>query len=117
MKRLGYEVILFQILLRLQQVKHSKLKIRKLMCTISIRSTNSCLMLICSLDVDVGVPIFGDCFELYHNGFITEGVYEIDVSGNRDPTNTIAVYCNMGWTFLLNRGQYGNSKVIYNNCT
>ena len=60
---------------------------------------------------DARTPLLTDCFELYFNGFVTGGVYEIDPTGQRDSKNAIIVYCNMGWTFLLNRGQYGNSQV------
>ena len=62
--------------------------------------------------IDITPQVSSDCFELYYNGFITEGVYEVDITGNKDPTNTVSVYCKMGWTYLLTRGQYGNSEVI-----
>ena len=52
-----------------------------------------------------------NCLELYIAGAKKEGIFEIDPTGSRSNENSFQVYCKQGWTYILQRGQFGNSQV------
>ena len=53
-----------------------------------------------------------DCSELLALGVTQPGSYWLDFSGTRNLSRATLTYCEDGWTYILNRGQYGNPKDV-----
>ena len=58
------------------------------------------------------IPPVTDCGQLWALGVTQPGSYWLDFTGTRNISRATLTYCSGGMTYILKRGQYGNSATV-----